>query len=377
MILATLVLSGFLGSLNSYADAPTYSCDIRNGSFVSSKIFEFDLYLSQSGPTAFELAGFNTGILLNAGFVNSGTITPSLLAGSELNASQVPTNIAYDAAFRCIKIAPKRPPRDYATGITSGTIISNTTGTKVCRVRLTNSADFGADPLNYSWSMNLMPYHTVVAAFVPPTSGPYVNTIVTNATSHSVPGNLTAYLEGLYSSGTGNRKAQDEVGDHFAGPVADLITVSLASATLPYATVYTTANVLLYANGKCSFSIPGTLSGSYYIVVNHRNSIETWSAAPVALTGGVNYNFTTAASQAYGNNMKPLAGGVFGFYGGNTSGSIDQKVDGTDMAVVDNGSTILLKGYVTADATGDGKVDGSDMALTDNNATSVITRIKP
>ena len=324
-----------------------------------------------------ELAGFNTGILLNTGFVNSGTITATLLAGSELNASQVPTNIAYDATYRCIKIAPQKPPRNYTTGITSGTILSSTAGTKVCRVRLTNSADFGTDPLNYSWSMNLMPYHTVVAAFVPPTSGPYVNTIITNATSHAVTGNLTAYLEGLYSSGTGNRKAQDEVGNHFAGPVADQVTVSLASAALPYATVYTAANVLLYANGKCSFSIPGSLTGSYYIVVNHRNSIETWSAAPVALTGGVNYNFTTAASQAFGNNMKALAGGVFGFYGGNTSGSADQKVDGTDMAIVDNGSTILLKGYVTADATGDGKVDGSDMALVDNNATAVVSRIKP
>jgi hypothetical protein len=86
------------------AQTPTYYCDIRNESFVASNIFEFDLYLTRTGSVPLELAGINTGVILNTGFVNVGSITPSLVAGSELNNSQVPTNIAYDAANRCVKI---------------------------------------------------------------------------------------------------------------------------------------------------------------------------------------------------------------------------------------------------------------------------------
>ncbi|NVO19239.1 MAG: hypothetical protein HXX13_06030 [Bacteroidetes bacterium] len=374
-ILLTLTAIIFISLSKVYADTPTYSCEIRNCSFVSSQVFEFDLYLVQSGTTAFELAGFNTGILLNTGFVNGGTITPSLLSGSELNASQVPQNIAYDAAYRCVKIAPRTPPRDYVSGLTSGTLISSTTGTKVCRVRLTNSVDFGNDPLSYSWSMNLMPYHTVVAAYIPGTTRP-VNVAVTSATSHSKPENITLFLEGLYVTGTGNHKALDESGYHFPGPVADVITVKLAQAIYPFSTAYTFANTMLYTNGKCSLSVPGSLSGSYFIVINHRNSVETWSSNPVSFASGtVNYDFSNAASQAFGNNLKSLGNGLFAIYGGEVTQ--DGVVDGSDMAIVDNASTALMHGYLVSDVNGDSVVDGSDMALVDNNSTSIISVQKP
>jgi hypothetical protein len=360
--------------INANADNPTYRCEIRNGSFVSDQIFEFDIYLTSTGSVPLELACFNTGILLNSGFINGGIITPSLVTGSDLNSSQVPLNIEYEEDFLCVKIAPRKPPRDYLTGVTSGTVISSTSGTMVCKVRLSNSVAFGSDPLNYDWSMNLMPYHTVVSAFIPAVS-PFVNTSITNAVSHSKPQNLQLFLEGLYTAGTGNRKAQDESGDHFAGPVSDEITVELANATTPFAAVYTASNVLLYANGKCSFSIPAELTGSYYIVVKHRNSIETWSAAPVAFTGGtISYDFSTSASQAYGNNMI-LAGSIYAIFGGDATQ--DNIVDGSDMAVVDNASTTVSTGYLAEDVNGDGIVDGSDMAVIDNNSTSVVSTIKP
>lgn len=375
IFLLSLGYFGLLASTKVYSQAPTYSCDIRNEAFVASNIFEFDVYLTRTGVTPLELACINTGILLNTGFVNGGTLTPALLTGSELNASQVPTNIAYDAAARCIKIAPQKPPRIYSTGVTSGTIISNTAGTKYCRVRLTNSVNFGADPVNFTWSMNLMPYHTVVSAFAPGGT-PLVNTVITAAASHSVSDNLTLYLEGLYSTGTGNRKAKNASGDNFPGPVADLITIKLASATTPYGIVYTAENVQLYTNGKCSFSIPGSISGSYYIVVKHRNSIETWSASAVSFAGGaVGYNFSTSSSQAFGSNLKAVGGGLYAMYGGDISQ--DGLVDGTDMASVDNASTGGIVGYVFMDANGDGLVDGSDMALIDNNSTASVTSVKP
>ena len=136
-------------------------------------------------------------------------------------------------------------------------------------------------------------------------------------------------------------------------PVADVITVTLAQAAPPYPAVFTANNVLLYSNGKCSYSVPGALMDSYYIVVNHRNSIETWSAMPVSFAGGtVSYNFSNAATQAYGSNLKALAGGLYAIFGGDVSQ--DGIVDGTDMAAVDNASTAILLGYMDEDANGDG-----------------------
>ena len=189
---------------------------------------------------------------------------------------------------------------------------------------------------------------------------------------------LTLFLEGLYNGGGTMRKAQNITGDQFPGTTADQISVELHNST-SYATVYSTVNVDLSTLGASTAIIPGIHSGSYYLVIKHRNSIETWSKTPVALAGSgpVSYNFSSAAAQAYGNNMKALAGGLFAIYGGNATGSVDQKVDGSDMSVVDNGSTALLRGYVDADVTGDGKVDGSDMALVDNNSTALVARIKP
>jgi hypothetical protein len=223
--------------------------------------------------------------------------------------------------------------------------------------------------------MNLMPYHTVVAAFIPGVTIP-VSAAITDAASHSKSENLTLFLEGLYIAGSGNSKAQDETGNHFAGPVADVLTVRLAQAGFPYSTVYTAGNVLLYTNGKCFLTVPGSLTGSYYIVVNHRNSIETWSSSAVSFAGGaINYNFSTAASQAFGNNQKAVAGGLFAIYGGDVSQ--DGVVDGTDMAAVDNASTLVTYGYVATDANGDGVVDGTDMAMIDNNSTGLVSASKP
>ncbi|NVO18464.1 MAG: hypothetical protein HXX13_02125 [Bacteroidetes bacterium] len=370
-----LLILIFGGSLNTFGTNPTYSCEIRNGSFINAQTFEFDIYLTQTGASQLELAGFNTGILLNTGFVNGGIITPSFLSGSELTSSQVPQHIAYDASYRCVKIAPRTPPRDYTTGLSSGTIISNTTGTKVCRVRLENSTSFGTDPMNYTWSMSLMPYHTVVAAFIPGNTHP-VNIAVTSNSSHSKSENLFLYLEGLYATGIGNHKAQDENGDHYPGPVADNISVKLAEASFPYSPVFSDDNVPLYSNGKCSISIPGSLTESYYIVIHHRNSLETWSSAPVSFTSGIiNYDFSTAATQAFGNNLKSIGGGIFAIFGGDVSQ--DGVIDGSDMASVDNASTAIIHGYFPSDVNGDGVVDGSDMALVDNNSTSVVTLIKP
>jgi hypothetical protein len=101
-------------------------------------------------------------------------------------------------------------------------------------------------------------------------------------------------------------------------------------------------------------------TGSYYIVVNHRNHLETWSATPQAFVGGtpLSYDFTTAATKAYGSNMKQ-AGSVWVLYGGDANR--DGSIDASDISV------FILQfgnlGYYGADFNGDGSVDATDIII--------------
>lgn len=192
--------------------------------------------------------------------------------------------------------------------------------------------------------------------------------------------NLVCYLECLFN-GSAMNQAMDFVSGsivpRYGAGIADQLSIELHNSTAPYATTNTFTGLNLNTNGTLSVtSIPASLSGSYYIVVKHRNSMETWSKLPVSFSGSgsVTYNFSTAASQAYGNNLK-LMGSTWVIFGGDIN--VDGIVDGSDLALVDNASTGLLHGYIPQDANGDGVTDGSDMAIVDNNSTSVIQVKKP
>lgn len=74
----------------------------------------------------------------------------------------------------------------------------------------------------------------------------------------------------------------------------DSVIVELRQAVAPYSIV-SSKTALLKTNGIALLSISSSFIGqSYYIVVKHRNSIESWSKNPVLFTGSlVNMDFTT------------------------------------------------------------------------------------
>ena len=118
------------------------------------------------------------------------------------------------------------------------------------------------------------------------------------------------------------------------------------------------------------------MSGSYYITIRHKNSIETTTASAVSFTGStVSYDFTTGAAQAYGGNQKDAGGGYFAIWGGDVNQ--DGIVDTGDMNPVENASANFVMGYVPEDANGDGIVDTSDMNIVENNSTYIIMLITP
>jgi lysyl endopeptidase len=193
--------------------------------------------------------------------------------------------------------------------------------------------------------------------------------------------NVKVYLEGLYSTsnpGTMNQ-AYHSTGPQYAPGIADMLDIQLYDASTSLTQpVYEQQNVGLQTDGTATIAdLPFSLNGEYYIVILHRNSIETWSAQPVIFSGAgpIGYDFTTSSNKAYGNNQKHVGSSHYAIFGGNTNHDI--VIDGSDMSQVDNAVTQFMSGYIPEDVNGDGIIDGSDMSIIDNNSTNFIEVKKP
>ncbi len=204
--------------------------------------------------------------------------------------------------------------------------------------------------------------------------------------------NLTLFLEGFYDAAGGvMNKAQDvnpddyTQFDKFPGTVVDTISVILANPTDPWEYVYQAHGVNLNKDGSVSLTVPSSLSGTYYVVIKHRQTVETWSNMPLDFSSSpVSHNFTTSGQQAFGMNMQYLGSGVFGLYGGeitSMTGGQDGYIDIFDNNDVFNFSQTAAFGYILEDLTGfspaggtgpDGFVDIFDMALVFNNMQMAI-----
>lgn len=75
-------------------------------------------------------------------------------------------------------------------------------------------------------------------------------------------------------------------------------------------------NVDLLTDGSISISLPSSYSGSYYLSIHHRNSIETASATAISFAGStITYNFDLD-TKAFGSNLAPRPGGYWAIYSG-------------------------------------------------------------
>ena len=121
--------------------------------------------------------------------------------------------------------------------------------------------------------------------------------------------------------------------------------------------------------------IPASLGSSYYIVVKHRNSVETWNSNPLSFGGTtVSYNFSSSAGQAFGNNLKLIAGKYVVQVGDINQDGI---IDANDFVAVDNDAANFLSGYLNTDVNGDGFVDEADFTMVNSNASVFVGKITP
>ena len=133
-------------------------------------------------------------------------------------------------------------------------------------------------------------------------------------------------------------------------------------------------------NAVANSPMTRALSGNYYIVVKHRNSIETWSkSGGESYTRGsaLGFNFIQPVGQAYNNNQSLIDAG-FGFYG-LFGGDCNQDgiIDVADLGIIDNDASNFASGYVISDLNGDDFADLSDYAIADNNASNFVTKMTP
>ncbi len=121
-------------------------------------------------------------------------------------------------------------------------------------------------------------------------------------------------------------------------------------------------------------------TGTYYIVIKHRNTIETWSRSggePFIAGSTMSYDFTDAADKAFGSNMiqvdnSPLS---FGIYSGDVNR--DGNVGAADLSLVDNDVFNFVSGYVNSDVNGNGVLDATDLAIIDDNAYAFVSKVTP
>lgn len=218
---------------------------------------------------------------------------------------------------------------------------------------------------------------------------PFVSSSLTNASTNTLIGfiyrtndlqatliNLTIFLEGLYGGAGTMYKAQNAAGDQYSGTIADKFTFELHNALNYASTAFSNTNVDLNTNGTSSLSVPSNINGSYYITLKHRNSLEVISASPVTIAGTtINYNFSNAQSQAYGNRLKLLGEGVYGLYAGDVDGN--GAINLSDITGINNAANVFAEGYIPSDVNGDGTVDAIDLILADNNAALSISNSTP
>jgi hypothetical protein len=193
--------------------------------------------------------------------------------------------------------------------------------------------------------------------------------------------NLSVLLSGYTSSQIGNvvkmkPVLMNESVVNATNFECDDLTIELHQPTAPYALVAST-NGRLNVSGYVNANFSSIITGAYYVVVKHRNSIETWSANPVTISNAIlKYDFSKAIASAYGSNEKQIGTAQrYGLFTGDLNQ--DGIIDNTDFALWETDANSFATGYLTSDIEGDGLTDNSDFALWETNSGNFVGAIVP
>lgn len=155
----------------------------------------------------------------------------------------------------------------------------------------------------------------------------------------------------------------------------DTLIFSLHQIVTPFNTVEQ-QKVLPDTSGNSNVLFTKAVMGSsYYLTVNHRNSVEIWSKTSRLINAPIqSFDFQATKQNVLGDNLAQI-GGRMCLYSGDVNQ--DGYIDFTDMTLIDNDAYIFKSGFVVTDLNGDEYVDFTDLTLCDNNAYNFIGTIKP
>jgi uncharacterized protein (TIGR02145 family) len=187
---------------------------------------------------------------------------------------------------------------------------------------------------------------------------------------------LKVLIQGYFKGSDQMTPVRKNAGLSSSNDEVDEVTVALYSPSNVNQAI-ATSTVMLATNGTATAEFDTTLlnESHYYLAIQHKNAIKTWSATPVAIINGTTYDFTTAASQAYGNNQIEVAPGVYAIYSGdmNQDGTINEA----DLPIFTTANTTAAHGYIVSDLNGDGSVDLLDYPIYKNNADISVVEKRP
>ena len=171
---------------------------------------------------------------------------------------------------------------------------------------------------------------------------------------------LTALVEGFYDGST---------------MIPDTVTVELRNNSLPYSLVDQT-KIYLDSSGQGTGKFYNAINGTpYFLVLKHRNAIETWSATTQTFSNSVlTYDFTTGSDKSYGNNLI-LVGSKWCL----PSGDVNQDgiVDIHDLNLVFISNFSGVTGFSASDVNGDMFTEIKDLSLVFINYVLGVERKRP
>ena len=306
--------------------------------------------------------------------VNSNTYSDNALVENDIILCMITSNascvISNPATSNTKNITITRVP---AIQNFTPTTASSGVGVTINGTNFTGITSVKFNEINSSFVVN---NSTKITAFVPSgaTTG---NITVTNNCGIAVSGtpitiNSTAVILNLKIIIEGYYKGNGLMAEVVSPGICDTVTIELCENVFPFNVVYTSRSIV-NASGNGAFNYPLSADGgSFYIAVNNHNTLKTWSSNPLLFSMNTSYDFTTSASQAFGNNQKNLGDGRFALYSGDVNQ--DNQINRSDFDELKDAIQLFPFGYLIKDLTGDYLIESSDFSLLENNIGRIIMR---
>ncbi len=178
-------------------------------------------------------------------------------------------------------------------------------------------------------------------------------------------GGIKVIPEGLYN------------GENDRLNLSDTLKAYLRNSAFPYEILDSSIAQIDSLSFVAKFKFLNAPSGTYYLVIKHRNSIETWSQeGGISFISGsyLTYDFTEDSSKAYGSNMVKV-GNKWCLYSGDINQ--DGHVEFEDINELTIANQNMQTGYVVTDLNGDMVVDIDDLGICTKNVTNFVAKIIP